>query len=114
MSSAQNNFDNVYVTQPPPEHHKHQSSDVLPGARGAQQDPVDYSADVTNDSRVWQGKNERRYGAGTDTGAVMAGGQHASDETQPPSTFDDQRFERSSGAGQSDRPLNVQPTSQGV
>ena len=46
---------------------------------GAPQAAVDYSADVTNDSGVWESRNERRFGAGTDTGAVMAGGQHAGD-----------------------------------
>lgn len=114
MSSAANNYDNVYVALPPPEHHKHQSSDVLPGARGAQQGPADYSADVPNDSRVWQNNNERRFGAGTDTGAVMAGGQHAGEETESPSAFEDQRFDQGSNASQSDRPLNAQPTSQGT
>lgn len=114
MSSAATNYDNVYVAQPPPEHHKHQSSDVLPGARGAHQGAVDYSADVTNDSGVWESRNERRFGAGTDTGAVMAGGQHAGGQTDIPSTMDDQRFEHGAGTGESDRPLNVQPTSQGT
>ena len=87
MSSIDNNFDNVYVAQPPPAHHQHQSSDVLPGARGADHAAVDYSADVTNDSRTWEGKNERRFGAGTDTGAVMAGGQHEGGQTGLPSTI---------------------------
>lgn len=110
MSSANNNFDNVYAQQPPPEHHQHRTSDVLPGARGADQDTVDYSADVTNDSRVWQTNNERRFGAGTDTGAVMAGGQHSTTETGIPSTTDS-GLDRA--ADDSDRPMNVQPTSAG-
>ena len=106
MSSATNNFDNVYAQQPPPEHHQHTSSDILPGARGANEGAVNYSADVANDSRVWQTNNERRYGAGTDTGAVMAGGQHSTTDTDVPSTWD-------SNASDSNRPMNVQPTSTG-
>ena len=105
MSSANNNFDNVYAQQPPPEHHQHRSSDVLPGARGANNGAVDYSSNVTNDSDVWQTNNERRFGAGTDTDAVMAGGQHSTTATNVPSTTDN--------AFEPERPLNVQPTSAG-
>jgi hypothetical protein len=111
MSSADNNFDNVFATQPPPAHHQHRSSDVLPGVRGANQGAVNYSADVTNDSRVWEGKNERHFGAGTDTGAVMAGGQHAGGQTGLPSTIetDEEHHEEH----HEERPMNVQPTGAG-
>ncbi|KIP05686.1 hypothetical protein PHLGIDRAFT_119589 [Phlebiopsis gigantea 11061_1 CR5-6] len=106
MSSATNNFDNVYAQQPPPQHHQHTSSDILPGARGASEGTFDYSADVTTDPRVWQTNNERRFGAGTDTGAVMAGGQHSTTETDAPSTWDN-------SAAHPDRPMNVQTTNAG-
>lgn len=100
------NVGNVYAHQLPPAHHQHRSSDVLPGARGAQQPALDYSPEVTNDSRVWKDTNERRFGAGTDTSAVMAGVQHSTTDTSVPSTMDHEE--------QSDRPMNVQPTGAGM
>ncbi|KAI0351258.1 hypothetical protein OH77DRAFT_1498671 [Trametes cingulata] len=64
----------TFTQQPPPTHHIHNPSDPLPGSKGAAAPAApDYSADVTNDPRVWQDRNQR----GTDTGAVVAGGQHA-------------------------------------
>ncbi|KAI8992791.1 hypothetical protein BD414DRAFT_482217 [Trametes punicea] len=95
---------------PPTETVQQTSSDPLPGARGAAPAAPNYSADVTNDSRVWHAppdRNERQYGAGTDTGAVMAGGQHQAEET---GSLDE-------GAGKTayteDRPMGVQPTERG-
>ncbi len=92
---------NTFATQPPPTHHTHKSSDVLPGARGASQAAQNYSTDVTENPRVWQDEHERKYGAGSDTRAVVAGGQHDAPNTRSP------EFE---GA----RPLGVQPTEQGA
>ncbi len=107
MSSTNNNhLDdnlNVFAAQPAPEHHTHQSSDVLPGARGVAPAP-DYSADNTNDSGVWEGNNKRRFGAGTDTNAVMAGGQHNGDNY---TATDDADFEHD------ERPMNVKSTGAG-
>lgn len=96
------NDTNLFTSQPPPQHHQHDSSDVLPGARGG--DPtVDYSADVMNDSQTWQSNNERRFGAGTGTGAVMAGGQHGGGD------YEDDHHD----AMEEGRPMNVQPTRAG-
>ncbi|THG95966.1 hypothetical protein EW026_g5770 [Hermanssonia centrifuga] len=107
MSSTNNNhLDdnlNVFAAQLAPEHHTHQSSDVLPGARGVAPAP-DYSADNTNDSGVWEGNNKRRFGAGTDTNAVMAGGQHNGDNY---TATDDADFEHD------ERPMNVKSTGAG-
>ncbi|RPD76813.1 hypothetical protein L226DRAFT_611240 [Lentinus tigrinus ALCF2SS1-7] len=93
--------DNTFATQPPPTHHVHKSSDVLPGARGAaasdSQSAPNYSTDVTENPRVWQDAHERMYGAGSDTRAVVAGGQYDSPNT---------------GVG-SERPMDVQLTEQG-
>ncbi|EIW56831.1 uncharacterized protein TRAVEDRAFT_128527 [Trametes versicolor FP-101664 SS1] len=97
----------TFATQPPPSHHIHDSSDVLPGARGAAQAAPDYSADVTNDSGVWQDRNQREFGAGTDTGAVMAGGQHSTS----PESFGDTQGGRT--AFNEDRPMGVEPTERG-
>ncbi|TFK81973.1 hypothetical protein K466DRAFT_557244 [Polyporus arcularius HHB13444] len=72
---------NTFATQPPPTHHTHKSSDVLPGARGASQAAQNYSTDVTENPRVWQDEHERKYGAGSDTRAVVAGGQHDAPNT---------------------------------
>ena len=73
---------NTFTAQHPPSHHLHGSSDPLPGARGAPAPAApNYSADVTNDSRVWQNRNDREFGAGSDTAAVMAGGQHSAGST---------------------------------
>ena len=85
---------------PPPAHHRHKSSDVPPGARGAssaQQSspappPPNYAAEVTNDDEACKSRNEREYGAGTDTRGVMAGGQ----------------YDRAD-----ERPMGVQPTEEG-
>ena len=80
---------------PPPAHHLHKSSDVLPGARGASSAPApppNYAAEVTNDDEAWKSRNEREFGAGTDTRGVMAGGQ----------------YDRAD-----ERPMGVQPTEQG-
>ena len=106
MSSVDSfdNFDNnferntssVLAAQPPPAHHTHHSSDPI-------QPAANYSADVTSDSDIWKGNNERRFGAGTDDTAVMAGGQHTADSSQWPS--DDYQ-----NAYHEERPLNVQPT----
>jgi len=77
-----NGVDNAAFTQqPPPSHHIHRESEILPGARGAEHPAPNYDASVTNDDKIWTGKNERQFGAGTDTGAVMAGGQHTTDQT---------------------------------
>lgn len=97
----------TFATQPPPSHHIHDSSDVLPGARGAAQAAPDYSADVTNDSGVWQDRNQREFGAGTDTGTVMAGGQHSTS----PEPFEDTQGGRT--AFNEDRPMGVEPTERG-
>ena len=93
-----------FVNQRPPEHHIHRDSEVLPGARGSAPAP-NYSAEVTNDERVWQDNNQRQFGAGTDDRAVMGGAQHQS--AAPP------RAQSGRNAYNEDRPLNVQPTSQG-
>ncbi|KAI0705993.1 hypothetical protein C8T65DRAFT_809580 [Cerioporus squamosus] len=93
---------NTFATQPPPTHHVHKSSDVLPGARGASQAAPNYSTDVTENPRVWQDAHERKYGAGSDTRAVVAGGQH-----------DSPNADTGSSAFEGERPLGVQPTEQG-
>ena len=101
---SQNNFTgagNTFASQPPPTHHVHKSSDVLPGARGAAQDAPNYSTDVTENPRVWQDEHERNYGAGSDTRQVVAGGQH--------DTPDNGR-----SAFTEARPLGVEPTEQGT
>ncbi|KAI0632721.1 hypothetical protein C8Q77DRAFT_1073741 [Trametes polyzona] len=100
----------TFTTQPPPSHHIHNSSDPLPGARGAAaaQAP-NYSAEVTNDSRVWQDRNQREFGAGTDTGAVMAGGQHSAD----PDTARSTSAQDGRTAFSEDRPMDVEPTERG-
>jgi len=120
MSGA-DNFDNTFSTQPPPSHHVHRDSEILPGAKGAESKAAPYDTSVTNDSQTWKSNNEKRFGAGTDTGNVMAGGQHTS---APSSSLgeEDPTF-RHAGAGtpptsqhnafQEERPLGVQPTSQG-
>ncbi|KAI0753615.1 hypothetical protein C8Q74DRAFT_1211078 [Fomes fomentarius] len=103
----------TFATQPPPSHHVHKSSDVLPGARGTagQQAAPDYSMDVTESSRVWQepqdsAQHDRTtYGAGSDTRR----GQHDSDYDAPTPT--NTHTAPATGAG--DRPLGVQPTEQG-
>ncbi|KAF7795733.1 hypothetical protein EIP86_006899 [Pleurotus ostreatoroseus] len=100
-----NDFSNVLAQQPPPQHRTHASSDVLPGAKGGAA-ALDYSAEVTNDPQAWETNNERRFGAGTDTGAVMAGGQHRGDTN----TFDE---DHPRDAMHEERPMNVQPTSAG-
>ncbi|CCL99813.1 uncharacterized protein FIBRA_01837 [Fibroporia radiculosa] len=106
MSSTNSNT-NPFVTQPPPEHHVHRDSEVLPGAKRGGQAP-DYSADVTNDSKTWADNNQRRFGAGTDDHMVMAGGQHDTLGTR--STPDGQQ---GNNAYTQDRPMDVKPTSQG-
>ncbi|KAH9856179.1 hypothetical protein C2E23DRAFT_866235 [Lenzites betulinus] len=98
---------NTFSTQPPPSHHIHDSSDPLPGTRGAAAPPPNYSAEVTNDSRVWQSRNEREFGAGTDTGAVVAGAQHSTSPGPMTSESDGQ------SAFTEDRPMGVQPTERG-
>ena len=111
MSSTTNTNTNYTPTRlpadaPPPAHHLHKSSDVLPGARGAssaQQSspappPPNYAAEVTNDDEAWKSRNEREFGAGTDTRGVIAGGQ----------------YDRAEREGERERPLGVQPTDQGV
>ncbi|EPS99212.1 hypothetical protein FOMPIDRAFT_1030937 [Fomitopsis schrenkii] len=95
-----------FVTQRPPEHHIHRDSEVLPGARGSAPAP-DYSADVTNNDRVWQDNNQRQFGAGTDDRAVMGGAQHQS--AAAPST----RAQSGRDAYNEDRPLDAQPTPAG-
>ncbi|KAH9886962.1 hypothetical protein C8Q73DRAFT_794998 [Cubamyces lactineus] len=105
---------NTFTTQPPPSHHLHGSSDPLPGARGAAPAAPNYSADVTNDSRVWQDRNQREFGPGSDTAAVMAGGQHSAGTTGPgkeASAYDDNTMGKT--AFNEDRPLGVQPTERG-
>ncbi|KAI9061869.1 hypothetical protein FKP32DRAFT_1594074, partial [Trametes sanguinea] len=94
------------TTQPPPAHHLHSSSDPLPGAPSSNANAApNYSADVTNDSRVWQGRNEREFGAGSDTGAVIAGGQHQAvsggDEREGKTAYTEER------------PMGVQPAARG-
>lgn len=115
----------TFATQPPPSHHVHKSSDVLPGARGAagQQAPPDYSMDVTENSRVWQepqdsDQHERTtYGAGSDTRQVVPGGQHDYDTPKNTQTASAPATGAGAGSGppghgaySEDRP---QPTEQG-
>lgn len=97
-----NTHNNPYVSQPPPEHHVHRDSEVLPGARDAAAS-ANYDASLTNDSQTWKDNNQRQFGAGTDDRNVMAGGQH--DTSGAPDS--------GRNAFNSERPLNVQPTSQG-
>ncbi|EMD32826.1 hypothetical protein CERSUDRAFT_161359 [Gelatoporia subvermispora B] len=97
-----------YASIPPPVHRQHNSDDVLPGAQGGLR-PADYSTEVTNDSRTWKSNNERQFGAGTDTGAVMAGGQHDSPEQHQARSQSDVGH----NAFSEDRPLGVEPTSEG-
>ncbi|OSX64775.1 hypothetical protein POSPLADRAFT_1044230 [Postia placenta MAD-698-R-SB12] len=70
-----NTHNNPYVSQPPPEHHVHRDSEVLPGARDAAAS-ANYDASLTNDSQTWKDNNQRQFGAGIDDCNVMAGGQH--------------------------------------
>ncbi|KAI0363951.1 hypothetical protein BV20DRAFT_957254 [Pilatotrama ljubarskyi] len=101
----------TFAKQPPPSHHIHNSSDPLPGSRGAAPAAPDYSADVTNDSRVWQDRNEREFGAGTDTGAVVAGGQHSASPAPGQGLGENPRGSRT--AYDEGRPLGVQPSEAG-
>lgn len=101
-----NDFSNVLAQQPPPQHRTHASTDVLPGAKGGAAAP-DYSAEVTNDPEAWKSNNERRFGAGTDTGAVIAGGQHRGDTSET-------ERDRQHDAMHEERPMNVQPTGAGT
>ena len=101
MTSAN---DNTFAHQMRPYHHLHTQSEALPGVSGAAP-AADYSTEVTNDSNVWKDTNERRFGADTDTNAVMAGGQHSTTATHTPG--------RKGGVFGEGRPLGVQPTSQG-
>ncbi|KAI0092383.1 hypothetical protein BDY19DRAFT_863737, partial [Irpex rosettiformis] len=77
-----------------PAHHTHHSSDPIHPA-------ADYSADITNESDIWKGNNNRQFGAGTDDREVMAGGQHADEPAHlngdGPNAFNEAM------------PLNVQP-----
>ncbi|KAI0338575.1 hypothetical protein BDW22DRAFT_1401491 [Trametopsis cervina] len=110
-----NNFDNnfeqdtsaVLASQPPPAHHTHQSSDPIRTAG------PDYSAEITNDSSMWGGNNQRRFGAGTDDHVVMGGGQHAADSALPTSALDERDAGHKADAFTEDRPMNVQPTGAG-
>lgn len=97
-----NTHNNPYVSQPPPEHHVHRDSEVLPGARDAAAS-ANYDASLTNDSQTWKDNNQRQFGAGTDDRNVMAGGQH--DTSGAPDS--------GRNAFNAERPLDVQPTSQG-
>ena len=93
-----------FVNQRPPEHHIHRDSEALPGARGSAP-AADYSADVMNNEHVWQDNNQRQFGAGTDDRAVMGGAQHQS--ASAPGA------QSGRNAYNEERPLNVQPTSEG-
>ncbi|KAI0070871.1 hypothetical protein K474DRAFT_1687280 [Panus rudis PR-1116 ss-1] len=106
---------NPFTTQPPPTHHIHRDSEPLPGARGASAagaNSATYDTNVTNDSQTWKPNNEKHFGAGTDTGAVMAGGQHTADfdSTGAASHGQQQRAAEGRNAFNEDRPT---PTSQG-
>lgn len=56
MSSINNTTAQAFQTQPAPEHHQHDSSDILPGARSdkAPAAGADYSVDATNDVGTWE------------------------------------------------------------
>ncbi|THH21764.1 hypothetical protein EUX98_g8285 [Antrodiella citrinella] len=111
----------TFTTQPPPSHHVHRDSEILPGGKGAEFQAAPYDTSVTNDSQTWKSNNEKRFGAGTDTGNVVAGGQHS---TIPSSSLGEENPSfRHGGTGtlpasthdapREERPLGVQPTSQG-
>ncbi|KAI0776638.1 hypothetical protein BD413DRAFT_610249 [Trametes elegans] len=99
---------NTFTAQPPPAHHIHRDSEPLPGSRGAAPAAPNYDAAVTNDSATWQSRNEREFGAGTDTGAVVAGGQHQGGRGPFGSNPTDSRT-----AYDEPRPLGVEPTERG-
>jgi len=112
-SSAYSADANPFAAQPPPSHHIHRDSEVLPGARGAERQPPNYDASNTNDQATWVPDNERRFGAGTDTTAPMAGGQHSTSATGVSGGDYDQPPPAGRNAYSEDRPMNVHPTSQG-
>ncbi|KAI0798167.1 hypothetical protein C8Q75DRAFT_802059 [Abortiporus biennis] len=91
--------DSTFSAQPPPSHHIHRDSEILPGARDSHTAAAPYDVETTNNDRTWKDANQQRYGAGTDTGAVMAGGQHSGN---PGSSINDAH-----------RPLDVQPAPEG-
>ena len=108
MSTNQSNHPgpNQFTVQPPPEHHIHRDSEPLPGTRGQPSAPANYDASVTNDERTWQSNSEKAFGAGSDTRAVMSGGQHSADP--------DSAQHQGRNAFTEERPLNVQPTNRGM
>lgn len=109
MSTSQSNYPgpNQFAVQPPPEHHIHRDSEPLPGVKGSSGAAPNYDASVTNDSRTWKPNGEKAFGAGSDTRAVMSGGQHSAD---PDST----QQREGKNAFTDDRPMNVEPTNQGL
>lgn len=109
MSSDQSTYPgpNEFTLQPPPEHHVHRDSEILPGFKGSSGPTHNYDASVTNDEQTWRPNGEKAFGAGSDTNAIMSGGQHSAD---PDST--QQREGKNPFAD--DRPMNVQPTNQGL
>lgn len=56
MSSFNNTNAEAFQNQPAPEHHHHDSSDVLPGARSknAPAAGADYSIDTMKDVGTWE------------------------------------------------------------
>ncbi|KAH8093078.1 hypothetical protein BXZ70DRAFT_1010564 [Cristinia sonorae] len=145
MSGAADNT-NTFTTQPPPAHHIHRDSEVLPGATGAEFKPAPYETSTLNNPQTWRSNNEKQFGAGTDTGHVMAGGQHSGSavtgggfgsslgEEDPSFRRGDSGYKEGRGQATSlgnadpslnkeafakhnafheDRPMGVQPTSQG-
>lgn len=87
MSGAYGN--NTFSSQPPPSHHIHRDSEVLPGTQGAEYPPAPYDTETTTNPETWKSNNERQFGAGTDTGNVMAGGQHSTAATGTGSSLGD-------------------------
>ncbi|CAL1697758.1 unnamed protein product [Somion occarium] len=111
MSDNKFNFagTNPFAVQQPPEHHIHRDSEPLPGAGGVPGAAPDYDATqaVTNESREWQPNHEKGFGAGSETGAVVGGGQHSADPDDAP--FREQGRDAFIEA----RPLDVKPTERG-
>ena len=121
---------NHFITQPPPSHHVHRDSEPLPGSDAQNKGtypPAPYETTTLNDPNTWKSDNEKRYGAGSDTNNVIAGGGFSaggsslgqSDNTRGQADPAVGGHHRSSGTGvqhdafHEDRPLNVKPAPEG-
>lgn len=110
MSSANftNQSDPTFTAQPPPAHHIHRDSEILPGARGAETKSSDYGTAVTNDPQTWARQDQQRP-SGVDSHGAIAGAQHGLGVGET-----DHSGHHGRSALSEDRPLGVQPASQGL